>query len=472
MIILDTTTKKLQVLMGGAASTTNPDYVVSYADITTTAFTPGNSNGTLNGSTAVDVVAAPAASTYRQIKTLSILNVDTSTQTITVRYNDNGTSRKIIAFSILTNYSLNYDETTGWYVLDASGNRLTVTGSPNITGSTGIVAQTASTTYAARTVTGTSNQITVTNGDGVSGNPTLALSSTVDLTGKTVNVQDSTFSIKDDGDATKIAQFQCSGITTGTTRTLTVPNASGTLMLAGNNLSDLSSAATSRTNLGVDGTFNNIVRQVFTSSGTYTPTSNMVYCDIEVVGAGGGGGGCAASVIGLGAGAGGGGGGYARGRFTAATIGASKTVTIGAAGTGGTAGANAGVTGGTSSVGILITATGGTGGQGGSANTGTAPFTIGGPAAGAGTLGDYQTTGMPAIMAFWTSSTGIAGAGGNSFFGGGALGNGAGGGAGPAAQSYGGGGGGAIGTPNVNTTYAGGVGFKGLVIVTEYIKVN
>lgn len=51
----------------------------------------------------------------------------------------------------------------------------------NITGfsSTGMLARTASGTYAFRTITGTSNQITVSNGDGVSGNPTLSLPSDV-----------------------------------------------------------------------------------------------------------------------------------------------------------------------------------------------------------------------------------------------------------------------------------------------------
>lgn len=42
--------------------------------------------------------------------------------------------------------------------------------------------------------------------------------------------QDSTFSIYDNSDVTKLLQFQLSGITTGTTRTLTVPDASTTLV--------------------------------------------------------------------------------------------------------------------------------------------------------------------------------------------------------------------------------------------------
>lgn len=43
----------------------------------------------------------------------------------------------------------------------------------------GIATRTATSTWTTRTITGTSNQVSVSNGDGVSGNPTLSLPSTI-----------------------------------------------------------------------------------------------------------------------------------------------------------------------------------------------------------------------------------------------------------------------------------------------------
>jgi hypothetical protein len=50
----------------------------------------------------------------------------------------------------------------------------------------GMVVQTGTDTFTKRTLTGTTNEITVTNGTGVSGNPTLSLPSALTFTGKTV----------------------------------------------------------------------------------------------------------------------------------------------------------------------------------------------------------------------------------------------------------------------------------------------
>jgi hypothetical protein len=53
----------------------------------------------------------------------------------------------------------------------------------------------------------------------------------------TLSLQDSTTTFQDNGDTTKQAQLQLSGITTGTTRTYTLPDQSSTLAVTGNNLS-------------------------------------------------------------------------------------------------------------------------------------------------------------------------------------------------------------------------------------------
>lgn len=52
--------------------------------------------------------------------------------------------------------------------------------------STGMAARTAAGTYAARTIAGTANEITLTNGDGVSGAPTVSIPTALTFTGKTV----------------------------------------------------------------------------------------------------------------------------------------------------------------------------------------------------------------------------------------------------------------------------------------------
>ncbi|RTL25246.1 MAG: hypothetical protein EKK55_09740, partial [Rhodocyclaceae bacterium] len=50
------------------------------------------------------------------------------------------------------------------------------------------------------------------------------------LTNKTINISDSNFTVQDNTDATKQLRFEVSGITTATTRTLTVPNANTTIV--------------------------------------------------------------------------------------------------------------------------------------------------------------------------------------------------------------------------------------------------
>lgn len=62
----------------------------------------------------------------------------------------------------------------------------TLTALAALNSSGGLLAQTAADTFTKRTITGTANEIGVSDGDGVSGNPTLSLPSAITLTGKTI----------------------------------------------------------------------------------------------------------------------------------------------------------------------------------------------------------------------------------------------------------------------------------------------
>ena len=104
--------------------------------------------------------------------------------------------------------------------------------------------------------------------------------------------------------------------------------------------------------------------QIFTSgiAQTYTKPANVTSILVEVIGGGGGGGGAAVSFGSLGAGSGGDAGGYAR--LYVASASSTYTYTVGAAGSGGSSGANNGASGGTTSFGRSLQATGGGGGFG------------------------------------------------------------------------------------------------------------
>jgi len=212
-----------------------------------------------------------------------------------------------------------------------------------------------------------------------------------------------------------------------------------------------------------------VFQQVFTANGTYTPHAGMVTCIIECVGGGGAGGGSNGTGSQVNVGGGGGSGGYSRKLSTAAAVGASKTVTIGAGGTAGAVGPNAGGNGGDTSVGSLCIAKGGTGGGGTDVNVSVGAAGAGGVAG----TGDVTAAGSSGNSGYAANTAGVSvfgAAGGSSIFGGGAapaafFGTGSANGA--AASAYGSGGGGGY-TSNAVTDVAGGAGSSGIVIITEY----
>lgn len=121
MIILDTTTKTLEVDLAGAVSTSQLPVVVSYVDVTTTAYAPIAADTATNSTTAVTIVAAPAASTQRQVKLLTVYNADTASATVTIQLNNNGTLRILVAVALAVGSTLVYTDGEGWRVLTSAG---------------------------------------------------------------------------------------------------------------------------------------------------------------------------------------------------------------------------------------------------------------------------------------------------------------------------------------------------------------
>ena len=122
MLILDATTKSLQIKLAGAITTNQLPFSTSYVDSSGTATTPGEQDGQSNNTTAVTVAGAPASSTQRLIKSFALRNADTAAATVTVVYNNNSTLRNILVVTLAVGDQLIYEDGTGWFCLDSNGN--------------------------------------------------------------------------------------------------------------------------------------------------------------------------------------------------------------------------------------------------------------------------------------------------------------------------------------------------------------
>ena len=110
-LVLDATTKTITAVMSGAAATNNPDFTAAWADSTSSSLTEGASDGALNGTSSVTLVAAPASSTRRVIKWITIQNKDTAAVTVTINYDNNGTVRQIAKVTLAPNDTWTLDGT-------------------------------------------------------------------------------------------------------------------------------------------------------------------------------------------------------------------------------------------------------------------------------------------------------------------------------------------------------------------------
>ena len=367
---------------------------------------------------------------------------------------------------------------------------------------TGLMVRTAAATYVTRAIAGTANEIAVANADGVAGAPTVSLPATIDLGGKTsLEIPNSAAPVVDaDGEIavdTTVTDFShgilkyFGGEELGV---VAMPIAQFTAPTDGHVVTY--SAAADEFQLqagggGGGGGASTIVVQVFTASGTYTPTAGMDFCIVEGQASGGGGGGAdgfgadGGSGITAGVASGGGGAGeYRRALFDAAAIGGSQAVTVNASGAAGSnTGGNGGNggNGGATVFGALLTANGGTGGTGtGSNSTSSAPV-AGGAGGTGGSGGSFSAPGGNGAYGYIGTQNPVAaaekvkipGRGGDAVLGKGAEGvaaMGATDSAGVTGGNYGGGGSGA--TDDDTAGGAGGAGGPGIIVITEFILGN
>lgn len=283
MYRLHLTTQKIRAVLSGAHTTNAPQAYSNYSDLDTAA-SPTTYRGScttinLNGTTPIDLVGSPSSGVIRDVDQITIYNYDTVAATVTVSYYDGTNTFNIIKVTLQTTETLHYCHGDGWHTIDATGAIKTVTtpGSldasvtpiTNITtamfaanvidtdgtlaanSDTRIASQKAVKTYVGTAVTGL---LELKGSTSCSGNPNYPSASAGDAyivssagkiggaSGKSVDIGDFYIASADNAGGTEAS--------VGTSWFVFEHNLIGAL-LASNNLSDISSPSTARSNLGL-----------------------------------------------------------------------------------------------------------------------------------------------------------------------------------------------------------------------------
>lgn len=121
MIVLSTTSDKIEAVLGEAQTSAAMQCFASFRDITTTVYSPSRQLSTTNGTTSVELVSAPGASTQRVVDYISVYNADTVAKTLIVRFDDGTNERILFSASLSPGEIAQYNEGNGWQVLTNIG---------------------------------------------------------------------------------------------------------------------------------------------------------------------------------------------------------------------------------------------------------------------------------------------------------------------------------------------------------------
>jgi hypothetical protein len=111
LIILDSTTKSLRIVLAEAHTANPVDIICNYADATSSALTEGNNPSQSNGVTQATILAAPAAATARIVRTITVYNNDTVEHTFTINLLVTATVYQIVSKTLAAGESWNSNET-------------------------------------------------------------------------------------------------------------------------------------------------------------------------------------------------------------------------------------------------------------------------------------------------------------------------------------------------------------------------
>jgi len=119
VLLLASTSDLLRVITSEAIT---QDVHASWVDVSGSTVTPGRTNTLITTATTTTVVAGPASSTYRTVKTLTIRNRHASTSgDVTVIHSDGTNIPELVKVTLLAGDALHYDEHNGWTVRDLFG---------------------------------------------------------------------------------------------------------------------------------------------------------------------------------------------------------------------------------------------------------------------------------------------------------------------------------------------------------------
>jgi hypothetical protein len=115
--------QSLQVLIGSAPTTAQPQFSASWSDQALTyqagAFAYNQRTGSLTGTAAVTLVPAPAANTSRSVQEVSLYNADTVSQVFTLQVIDTATTIVLGKFTIPAGQTLRYGGESGYQFPEA-----------------------------------------------------------------------------------------------------------------------------------------------------------------------------------------------------------------------------------------------------------------------------------------------------------------------------------------------------------------